>query len=67
MTVTMTDFEHQVTWQEFSRVAERPNRAGEVAFIRTPTHIEYDSDGTRGNYAVSAERSADKSGVGSTR
>lgn len=54
--MTMTGFEHQVTWQEFSRLAERPNRAGEDAFIRAATHIDYDYEGVRGNYAVSAVR-----------
>jgi len=48
----MTGFDHAVAWREFSRFAERQDRAAEDAFIRAATHIEYEFEGTRRNYAV---------------
>lgn len=52
MAVTLTGFDHAVGWREFSRFAERQDRGSEDAFIRAATHIDYDYEGTTGNYAV---------------
>lgn len=42
MTVTMTGFDHQVAWREFSRVAQRPNQTEEWAEVVAHTNVQYD-------------------------
>ena len=56
MRVTMTGFEYEVSWGDFSRVAERPNQVDEDAQVRARTRVNYDSEGGGGNWRVTEAR-----------
>jgi hypothetical protein len=56
MPVTMTGFEHRVAWREFQRVATRPDRGTEDAYIKAGKHVSYDFGGPTGSFRVTAVR-----------
>jgi hypothetical protein len=56
MSVTMSGFDHNVSWSEFQRVATRPDRGAEDARIKARKHISYDFGGPTGSYRVTAVR-----------
>ncbi|MEM7435258.1 MAG: DUF922 domain-containing protein [Myxococcota bacterium] len=56
MSVSLTGFDHSVTWRQFQRVASRPENVSEDAEIKARKHVSYDFGGPRGNYSVTAVR-----------
>lgn len=54
--MTMTGFNHSVTWREFRTVPSRRGRVSEDAFIKARKRVTYDFSGSRGNYRVTGVR-----------
>ena len=54
--MTMTGFNHSVTWREFRTVPSRRGRVSEDAFIKARKRVTYEFSGPRGNYRVTAVR-----------
>jgi hypothetical protein len=54
--MTMTGFNHSVTWREFRTVRSRQGRVAEDAFIKARKWVTYDYSGSRGNYRVTGVR-----------
>ena len=54
--MTMTGFNHSVTWREFRTVQSRRGRVSEDAFIKARKRVTYDFSGSRGNYRVTGVR-----------
>lgn len=54
--MTMTGFNHSVTWREFRSVRSRQGRVSEDAFIKARKRVSFDFSGTRGSYSVTGVR-----------
>ena len=54
--MTMTGFNHSVTWRAFREVRSRPGRVSEDAFIKADKRVRFDFSGSRGSYSVTASR-----------
>ena len=50
--MAMTGFSHSVTWPEFRKVATRPSRVPEDAFIKANKSVDYTWSRSGGSYTV---------------